>query len=55
MEFKYSQEVQASLVVQMVKNLPTMWETLVRSLGQEDLPTWCQWNPPATAGDKSEI
>ena len=27
---------QASLVAQMVKNLPTMQETWVRSLGQED-------------------
>ena len=26
----------ASLVAQMVKNLPVMWETQVRSLGQED-------------------
>ena len=26
----------ASLVVQMVKNLPAMWETQVRFLGQED-------------------
>ena len=26
----------ASLVPQMVKNLPAMWETQVRSLGQED-------------------
>jgi len=26
----------ASLVAQMVKNLPAMWETWVRSLGQED-------------------
>ena len=26
----------ASLVTQMVKNLPAMWETWVRSLGQED-------------------
>ena len=26
-----------SLVVQMVKCLPTMWETWVQSLGQEDL------------------
>ena len=25
-----------SLVVQIVKRLPTMWETWVRSLGQED-------------------
>ena len=27
---------EASLVVQMVKNLPAMWETGVRSLGGED-------------------
>ena len=26
----------AFLVAQMVKRLPTMWETQVRSLGQED-------------------
>ena len=26
----------ASLVVQLVKNLPAMWETWVRSLGRED-------------------
>ena len=26
----------ASLVAQTVKNLPAMWETQVRSLGQED-------------------
>ena len=26
----------ASLAVQLVKNLPTMWETWVRSLGWED-------------------
>ena len=26
----------ASVVPQMVKNLPAMWETWVRSLGQED-------------------
>ena len=25
------------MVAQMVKNLPAMWETRVRSLGQEDL------------------
>ena len=31
--FWYSQ---ASLVAQMVKGLPTMWETQVRSLGRED-------------------
>ena len=28
----------ASLVAQLVKNLPAMWETWVRSLGWEDLP-----------------
>ena len=27
---------QTSLVAQMVKHLPAMWETQVRSLGQED-------------------
>ena len=27
----------ACLVAQMVKHLPTMWETWVQSLGQEDL------------------
>jgi len=27
---------QASLVAQMVKNLPAVWETQVRSLGRED-------------------
>ena len=27
----------ASMVAQMVKNLPAMWETRVLSLGQEDL------------------
>ena len=26
-----------SLVAQMVKHVPTMWETQVQSLGQEDL------------------
>ena len=26
----------ASLVAQMVKNLPAVWETWIRSLGQED-------------------
>ena len=29
-------EAQASLVAQMVKNPPEMWETLVRSPGWED-------------------
>ena len=28
--------METSLVVQTVKHLPTMWETRVRSLGQED-------------------
>ena len=28
--------LRASLVVQLVKNLPAMWETWVRSLGWED-------------------
>ena len=28
---------QTSLVAQMVKRLPTMWETWVQSLGREDL------------------
>ena len=26
----------ASLIAQLVKNLPAMWETWVQSLGQED-------------------
>ena len=29
--------VRASLVAQTVKHLPTLWETWVQSLGQEDL------------------
>ena len=49
--------VWASLIVQLVKNLPAMQETLVRYLGQEDslknrqathssilsLPYWLSW------------
>ena len=31
-----SDEIKASLVAQMVKCLPTMWKTRVRSLGWED-------------------
>ena len=31
-----SKEMGASLVAQLVKNLPTVWETWVRSLGWED-------------------
>ena len=30
-------DVETSLVAQMVKHLPPMWETRVQSLGQEDL------------------
>ena len=29
--------LRTSLVAQMVKHLPTMWETWVQSLGREDL------------------
>ena len=36
--------LQASLVAQMVKNLPAMWETWVQSLGQED-PLEESWQP----------
>ena len=36
---------QASLVAQMVKNLPAMWETRVRSLGWEDSPGGGHGNP----------
>ena len=35
MHHNYS--IMTSLVAQMVKRLPTMWETQVRSLGWEDL------------------
>ena len=31
-----SQKARASLAVQMVKNLPAIWETWVQSLGQEN-------------------
>ena len=34
-----------SLVAQMVKNLPAMWETQVLSLGQEDSPGEGKGNP----------
>ena len=33
----------ASLVAQLVKNLPTIWETLVRSLEKEKLPMPVFW------------
>ena len=35
---KYLCILWASLVAQVVKNLPAMWETWVRSLGWEDCP-----------------
>ena len=46
----------ASLVAELVKNLPAMWETWVRSLGWEDpleerrewLPTLLAWRIPWT-------
>ena len=38
-------ELGASLLAQMVKNLPTMEETWVRSLRQEDAPTEGKGNP----------
>ena len=34
----YTSILGASLVTQMVKNLPTMWKTWVRSLGREGSP-----------------
>ena len=34
--FKATLFMEASLLAQMVKRLPAMWENLVRSLGQED-------------------
>ena len=48
----------ASLVTQMVKNLPAMWETWVRSLGWEDpleegVATYCSilaWRIPVDRG-----
>ena len=33
---KKKKKIGTSLVAQMVKRLPTMWETWVRSLGRED-------------------
>ena len=46
----------ASLMSEMVKNLPAMWETQVESLGQEDLlekgiathPNILTWRIPGT-------
>ena len=34
--FSFSSVHSPSLVAQVVKHLPTMWETLVQSLGRED-------------------
>ena len=36
MTLRFSHGPGASLVAQTVKHLPTVWETWVRSLGQED-------------------
>ena len=44
----------ASLVAQMVKNLPTMWETWVRSLGWKGNathPSNLAWRIPVSRGD----
>ena len=38
------QKIEASLVAQMVKNLPTVWETVILSLSQED-PWRRKWQP----------
>ena len=35
-EKKRKEKISASLVAQMIKNLPAMWETQLQSLGQED-------------------
>ena len=36
MDLKVGSHLRASLVAQLVKNLPATWETWVRSLGWED-------------------
>ena len=43
--YVYSGRFGASLVAQMVKNLPAMWETWVWSLGWEDSPGEGKWLP----------
>ena len=43
--YVYSGSFGASLVAQMVKNLPAMWETWVWSLGWEDSPGEGKWLP----------
>ena len=40
----------ASLVAQLVKNLPAMQETWVRSLGWEDPPEKGNWEDPLEKG-----
>ena len=40
-----SVNIWVSLVAQMVKNLPAVWETQVQSLGQEDYPGRGHGNP----------
>ena len=40
----YVHNIRASLVAQMVKNPPAMWETQVRPLGWED-PLEKEWQP----------
>ena len=40
----------ASLVAQMVKNLPAVQETQVQSLGQEDFPWIREWLPTPVGG-----
>ena len=51
-------EIRASLVAQMVKNPPAMWETWIQSLGWEDPPeegmathsSILAWNPHGQRG-----
>ena len=45
----------ASLVAQLVKNLPAMWETWVRSLGWEDYPGEGKGYPPQYSGLDNSI
>ena len=43
--FKAIQEIRPSLVAQTVRNLPTMWETQLRSLGWEWISWRREWQP----------
>ena len=43
--FYWSIATRAPLVAQMAKRLPAMWETWVRSLGQEKIPGIRKWQP----------